>query len=281
MFTHGTISPGGVITPEAAKSKSSNRVTGKVGLDYTFDSGAMVFANYSRGYRAGSFASQFYGGNPIDFVPPEKVDAFELGTKARLLDNRVNVTAAVFLTKYKNQQLNEVIGTTGFIRSAPGSTIKGLELEVNTRLIPTLKTNFALTLLDATYDKLTLSGVVLDGNQLPNAPKVTINAGADWTVAPLGSGEIVFSPNLIYTSKQFFSPFNGRAGNTNLNTPGNVRVNATLGWESEKLAIRFWTTNLFNKKLFMYGLNLRDAFGYDYMLQAPPRSYGVTVKYNF
>ncbi|MEO7467175.1 MAG: TonB-dependent receptor, partial [Sphingobium limneticum] len=90
-----------------------------------------------------------------------------------------------------------------------------------------------------------------------------------------------FSPNLIYTSKQYFSPFNNEAGNINLHAPGNVRVNATLGWESEQLAIRLWTTNLFNKKMFMYGLNLRDAFGYDYMLHAPPRAYGITARYNF
>jgi iron complex outermembrane receptor protein len=281
VFTHGTISPTGVITPEASKSRSSSRVTGKVGVDYTFDSGTMVYANYSRGYRAGSFSSQFYAGNPIDFVPPEKVEAYEIGTKARLFDNRANLTLAGFITKYKNQQLNEVIGTTGFIRSAPGSTIKGVELEFNTRFIPTLKTNFSFTWLDATYDKLTLSGTVLDGNTLPNAPKVTINAGADWTVAQLGSGEIIFSPNLIYTSKQYFSPFNDLAGNVNLHAPSNIRANATLGWENEKLAIRLWTTNLFNKKMFMYGLNLRDAFGYDYMLHAPPRSYGITARYNF
>ncbi len=280
-FTHGSISPTGVITPEASKSRSSSRLTGKIGVDYTFDSGAMVYANYSRGYRAGSFSSQFYAGNPIDFVPPEKVEAYEIGTKARLFDNRANLTAAAFLTNYKNQQLNEVIGTTGFIRSAPGSTIKGFELEFNTRFISSLKTNFSFTWLDATYDKLTLSGTVLDGNYLPNAPKVTINAGADWTLGQLGSGSIIFSPNLIYTSKQYFSPFNDKAGNTNLHAAGNIRVNATLGWESEQLAIRLWTTNLFNKKMFMYGLNLRDAFGYDYMLHAPPRAYGITARYNF
>lgn len=281
IFTHGSISSTGVITPEAAKSHSSSRLTGKLGVDYTLDNGTMFYANFSRGYRAGTFSSQFYAGNPIDFVVPEKVDAYEVGAKAKLFDNRANITFATFLTKYKNQQLNEVIGTTGFIRTAPGSTIKGAEVELNTRFIPTFKTNLAVTYLDATYDRLTLSGVNLDGNTLPSAPKWTINAGADWTVSQLGSGEITFSPNLVYTSKQYFSPFNDKAGNTNLNAPSNVRVNATLGWENEQLAIRLWTTNLFNKKIFMYGLNLRDAFGYDYMLHAPPRSYGVTAKYKF
>ncbi|MBB5685882.1 TonB-dependent receptor [Sphingobium boeckii] len=280
-FTHGSISPAGVITPEASKRRKSSRLTGKFGLDYTFDGGAMLFANYSRGYRAGSFASQFYAGNPIDFVVPEKVDAFEVGAKTKFLDGRANLTAAAFYTKYKNQQLNEVIGTTGFIRTAPGSTIKGFELEINARLIPSLRTNVAFTYLDATYDKLTLSGVNLDGNNLPNAPKVTINAGADWTLAQLGSGEIIFSPNVVYTSKQFFSPFNDENGNFNLNAPGNFKVNATLGWEGQQLSIRAWATNLLNKKIFMYGLNLRDAFGYDYMLHSPPRTYGVTARYKF
>ncbi|MFN3817692.1 TonB-dependent receptor [Blastomonas sp.] len=280
-FTHGTISPTGVITPEAEKRRKSSRLTGKIGLDYTFDSGTLLYAHFSRGYRAGSFASQFYAGNPIDFVPPEKVDAYEAGMKSRLFGGLANLTAAVFLTKYKNQQLNEVIGTTGFIRSAPGSTIKGFEAEIDARPIPSLRTSIGFTYLDATYDRLTLSGVNLDGNTLPNAPKITLNVGADWTIGQLGSGEVVFSPNVTYTSKQFFSPFNNEAGNFNLNAPKNAIVDATLGWENDTISVRAYATNLLNKKIFMYGLNLRDAFGYDYMLHAPPRTYGVTVRYTF
>ncbi len=279
-FTHGSISPSGVITPEAARKRKSSRLTGKFGLNYTLDSGAIVFANYSRGYRAGSFSSQFFG-STIDFVSPEKVEAYELGAKGKLLDGRVNVSGAVFLTKYKNQQLNEVIGTTGYIRSVPGSEIKGAELEINTRLIPELKTNFAITYLDATYDKLTLSGVNLDGNNLPNAPKLTINAGADWTFGKIGSGDLVFSPNVVYTSKQYFSPFNNEDGNFNLVGKENAKVNATIGWEGEQLSLRAWVSNLTNVKMFMYGLNLRGSFGYDYMLHSPPRTYGMTARYKF
>lgn len=280
-FTHGSIMPDGTLVPEDQGKRKSSRVTGKAGLNYTFDSGTMVYANYSRGYRAGSFSSQFYAGNPIDFVPPEKVEAYEVGAKARLFDGLANLTTAAFLTKYRNQQLNEVIGTTGFIRSAPGSTIKGVEVEIDALPTPSLKTNLSFTYLHATYDKLTLSGVNLDGNTLPNAPSVTINFGVDWTAAELGKGNIVFSPNMVYTSKQYFSPFNDEAGNQNLNMPSHVMLSATLGWETDQFSLRVWGTNLLNKKLFMYGLNLRDAFGYDYMLQAPPRSYGITARYNF
>jgi iron complex outermembrane recepter protein len=280
-FTHGSILPGGTIVPEASKKRKSSRLTGKAGLNYTFDSGTMVYGHFSRGYRAGSFSSQFYSGNPIDFVSPEKVDAYELGFKTRLFNGLANLTGAGFVTKYKNQQLNEVIGTTGFIRSAPGSTIKGVELELAARPVPTLDAKLSFTYLDATYDKLTLSGVNLDGNTLPNAPKVTINAGFDWKVTPLGSGEIVFSPNLVYTSKQYFSPFNNEGGNQNLNMPGQVLADASLGWEGEQLSVRLWMTNITNRKYFMYGLNMRDAFGYDYMLHAPPRTYGVTTRFKF
>jgi iron complex outermembrane receptor protein len=279
-FTHGSISPDGVITPEAAKRRKSNRLTGKAGLSYKFDSGALIFANYSRGYRAGSFSSQFFA-SPIDFVSPEKVNAFEVGAKGRVLDGRLALSGAAFLTKYKNQQLNEVIGTTGYIRSVPGSEIKGVEFEANGRWSSSLKTNFAITYLDAKYEKLTLSGVVLDGNTLPNAPKLTVNAGFDWTVGKLGNGNIVFSPNVIYTSKQYFSPFNKKDGNQYLVGKENAKVNVSLGWEGEQLGVRAFVNNLTNVKMFNYGLNLRGSFGYDYMLHAPPRTYGVSAKYKF
>lgn len=279
-FTHGSISPDGVITPEAAKRRKSNRLTGKAALSYKFDSGALIFANYSRGYRAGSFSSQFFA-SPIDFVSPEKVNAFEVGAKGRVLDGRLALSGAAFLTKYKNQQLNEVIGTTGYIRSVPGSEIKGVEFEANGRWSSSLKTNFAITYLDAKYEKLTLSGVNLDGNTLPNAPKLTVNAGFDWTVGKLGNGDVVFSPNVIYTSKQYFSPFNKEDGNQFLVGKENAKVNVSLGWEGEQLGVRAWVNNLTNVKMFNYGLNLRGSFGYDYMLHAPPRTYGVSAKYKF
>ena len=141
--------------------------------------------------------------------------------------------------------------------------------------------NFAFTYLDATYDKLTLSDTVLNDNTLPNVPEVTINAGFDWTLGPLGAGSIVFSPNVTYTCKQYFSPFNNKAGNQNLHTPNVLLADASLGWESDNLDLRLWTINLTNKKYFMYGLNLRGSFGYDYMLHAPPRSYGVRARYKF
>ncbi|QPI72238.1 TonB-dependent receptor [Sphingobium sp. Cam5-1] len=281
LFTHGSIQPDGTIVPENAGKKKSSRLTGKVGLNYTFDGGAMVYGSFSRGYRAGSFSSQFYAGNPIDFVPPETVNAYEVGLKTKLFGGLANMTTAAFYTTYKNQQLNEVIGTTGYIRSAPGSTIKGMELELAGRLASTVKGNLAFTYLDAQYDKLVLSGVNLDGNKLPNAPKVTVNAGLEWTAAHLGSGDIIFSPNLIYTSKQYFTPFNDKDGNQNLHSPSHVLVNATLGWESSRFSIRLWGSNLFNRKYFMYGLNLRDAFGFDYLVHAPPRTYGITAHYNF
>jgi iron complex outermembrane recepter protein len=280
-FTHGSILPSGVIVPEATQERKSGKLTGKVGIDYTFDGGTMVYGHFSRGYRAGSFSSQFFGGNPIDFVPPEEVDAYEVGLKTKFLDGRANLTMAAFLTKYRNQQLNEVIGTTGFIRSVPGATIKGFELEINARPIPELTANLGLTYLHATYDKLTLSGVNLDGNKLPNAPDFTLNFGFDWKAAQLGSGNVIFSPNVTYTSKQFFSPFNNKDGNQNLNAPGHAIVNASLGWENDTVSVRGWVTNLTNQKYFMYGLNLRGSFGYDYMLHAPPLSYGVTARYKF
>ncbi|MDR7104123.1 TonB-dependent receptor [Croceicoccus sp. BE223] len=281
QFTHGSINPDGSINTEDQGKRKSSKVTGKVGLNYTFDSGTMIYGHASRGYRAGSFSSQFYAGNPIDFVPPEKVDAYEIGMKTKLFGGFANLTTAAFLTKYKNQQLNEVIGTTGYIRSAPGSTIKGVELELTARPVPSIEGSLGVTYLDATYDKLTLSGVNLDGNTLPNAPELTVNLGFDWTLGALGAGDIVFSPNMVYTSKQYFSPFNNEDGNQNLNMPSHVMLDANLGWESENLSLRFWGSNLLNKKIFMYGLNLRSAFGYDYMLHAPPRSYGVTARYKF
>lgn len=131
-------------------------------------------------------------------------------------------------------------------------------------------------------------GTDLSGNSLPFAPKLTAQAGFDWTMLELGGGKVTFSPNVAYSSRQFFSPFNDENAvgspqvNSELMQGANAKVNATLGWSNGSFGVRLFANNLFNRKTYAYGLDLRGAgFPYNFLIPAAPRTYGLSVRAGF
>ena len=89
-----------------------------------FTDKTLVYASYSRGAKSGGAnppgigysTTPLYPGGPALFAPtsypaqykPEKVDAFEIGTKNLLMGGRLAIDAAFFFYDYKNYQVSQV-----------------------------------------------------------------------------------------------------------------------------------------------------------------------------
>ncbi len=272
-------------------------LSGRFALNYTFDNGGILYASYSRGYRSGTFNGNAYLSNEqLDYIKPETVDAFEAGTKGRLLDGAVSYSLAAFYYKYKNQQTNEIIGPVGFLRNAGKATIYGAELELSGRIMDGLTFDGSFGLLHTRYDELVLGrdaasgqpGVDLSGNRLPFAPLATAQFGIDWTVVRIGSGDLRLLPRVSYSSRQWFSPFNDREsfpgdpiGNGRLQQGAMALVDGQLLWSNEQLTMGFWVKNLFARKYYTQGLDTRSTFGYDFLVPSDPRTYGARLRVNF
>lgn len=272
------------------RSKNFRALSGKLSLNYQFSSNVLAYVSYSRGYRAGAVnAAGYLSPDQVTFVDPEKVDAFEGGVKSDLLGNRLRINLSGFYYLYKNQQLQEIVGPLGFLRSAPRSTIYGLEAEVTARVTRDFQINGTLGLLSTEYNSLELSGLTLDGNRLPFAPKVTAGLGMDWTFARLDrGGNFVANANVSYNSQQWFSPFNGMQSfsgdsfdNRNQQQGAYALVNAKISYDSETLFASIWAKNLLHKQYSVYGIDLRSTFGYDYLAYGSPRTYGATLGFKF
>lgn len=283
--------------PLPTKHGDSSAPTGRFALNYKFDNDVIVYASYNRGYRSGTFNGSAYSNNAqLDYVKPETVNAYEVGTKGKLFGNALTYSLAAFYYDYRNQQTNEVIQFTGFLRNAGVATIYGAELELNGRLSRDLSVHGSLGLLHSRYDKLVLgrdltvglTGVDLAGNELPFAPKVTVQVGASWTLVHFDNGRIEFLPNLNYTSKQWFSPFNAQEsypgdpiGNGRLKQDGYAKIDAQLLWSNDQFTAGFYVKNLFQKHYYLYGLDLRSFFGLDFFAPADPRTFGAMFRFKF
>jgi outer membrane receptor protein involved in Fe transport len=89
-------------------------------------------------------------------------------------------------------------------------------------------------------------------------------------------------------SRQYFSPFNGinAAGtgqdNSELAQSGYSKVNASLSWTRDKVLVRAWVDNLFDREVYSYGLDLRGAgFPYNFLVPSTPRTFGISGRYSF
>ena len=134
--------PGSTTDLDATTSRhfSTNNVSGKIGLDFKTQGGTLLYASYSRGYRGGSFNGQaYFSPQELSITKPEKVTAYEVGSKASLLDRRFQISGAAFYYDYSNQQFIDVDPVTGAqpLVNLPKSRIYGGELEMpRARFIP-------------------------------------------------------------------------------------------------------------------------------------------------
>lgn len=269
---------------------TNNALTGRVALSYTLSDGTLLFASYNRGYRAGAVNGGGYTSSAgIGYIKPERVNAFEAGIKGRALDRALTYAISAFYYDYTNQQLQDTrAGPVSFLVNAPKSEVYGLELEASLKATERLRFDGSLGLLHSSYKQLTLQGTDLSGNRLPFAPNVTGQFAANWDVVDIAHGTVTFAPSVAYSSRQFFSPFDETnvAGsgqvNSELQQGANAKVNAALSWSNKHLTVRAFANNLFQRKTYGYGLDLRGAgFPYNFLVPAAPRTYGVSLRYGF
>lgn len=260
-------------------SKGANQaLTGRAALEYSLPGGGIAYASYSRGYRAGTFnGAAYFDDLQINYIEPERVNAYELGLKTRLFDGSTTLAAAAFYYDYSNQQLSEIRGAGAiFLENAGASTVQGLELEMTTRLASALTLRFSGGLLDSEYDRLTLQGINLRGNRLPFSPKLTLSAGFDWRLYEDGDWEVMLSPTVNTTSKTYFNPYNEPLQSDN----GYAVLDASLNIAKGPWALSVWGRNLTGTKYLVSGQNL-VGFGFQLLYQGAPRTFGVQLKRSF
>ena len=267
----------------------NNALTGRAALSYTFEGGTLVYASYNRGYRSGAFNGGGYTSSAgIDYVKPERVNAYEVGVKGRYF-GMLTLSAAGFYYDYSNQQVQDLrAGPVAFLVNAPKAQVYGAEAEARLRLSPAITLTAAGGYLHSKYKDLTLQGTNLDGNDLPFAPRFTAQGGVDLTLFRNGTNGLTVSPSVAYFSRQYFSPFNdiNAAGtgqrNGELKQGAFAKVNLTAALTIDRFTIKGFANNLLNRKTYAYGLDLRGAgFPYNLLTPAMPRTYGGSVRVAF
>ncbi|MBU2588780.1 MAG: TonB-dependent receptor [Alphaproteobacteria bacterium] len=246
-----------------------------------------LYFTYSQGFKGGGFdprgqstaCRNSAGGacteqEVFDFMgfDPEKVDSFELGWKASLFDNRVNISIAGFLGQYDNVQIPGSVGFDsdndgtndsfiGITSNAASADVNGLEFEGNALIGrdfvgegSRFSINWSLGYLDAKFNTfIDAFGVdVADQRVFQNTPDVTAHMGFNMGV-PVASGmvDLIGLASLRSDASQF------EVANPFLDQDGFVLVDASVVYTADSglFSIGVHGKNLFDKEYIVSGYN--------------------------
>ncbi len=307
-FTNGRCSIGGTVGVDVANcsrkvSASFKNPTWTVGLDWQVDPDTLVYAVTRRGFGAGGFNGTVIEPSRLTFKP-ETVTDIELGLKRdwNLEFAQLRTNVALYRNKYSNIQRSQTIFEnnrfSAITVNAAKATLFGEELEAQLAFDGGVTLRLAGAHLKATYDSFPYSfrnaaGVLvpvdLKGNTVAQAPKWTINAGADYRHDFEGYGTFNASTDYTYTSSINYSDFNSN-DNTLSNNLDKSSIQKGYGiWSARigldkirggNVSVDAWVRNL-TKKLYFIGLANTGPFGISSGLPGAPRTFGVTVRSKF
>jgi len=264
--------------PSSTLTYKTDNLSGKIGLDYKLPGGNLLYASYSRGYRAPSFNAQaFFDPSELSVAKAEKVNAYEIGAKTQFAGRAVTLNLAAFYYDYRNQQFINLDPDTAAqtLLNIPKSRIYGGEAELSARLTGMLAVRAGIGLLSSKIEKGEVSGVDVAGNKLSNAPGFTFNGGIDLTAFDSEAGKLSFHPEVNYVSSQYFEVINV----PELRQKGYAMLGGHVDYESAdgRWSVSLWGKNLTDKFYFTSRIDLMSGFGYYYNHRGNPRTYGITV----
>ena len=236
--------PGGVLgsgitfTPDGfahrAYDANFDAWTGTAGLQWDPDRDTMMYARYSRGYKAGGFnvgISTTLGSSP--YTGPEHANNYEIGLKKDLFNHTLQTNLAIFYLDYQNFQApvtipavsGGVAQSQGVFLNVPKAVSYGVELESIWSPIDHLQISLTYAYDDAHIKEL--RNVVDPADPTGIAPgakpigALTTCAAAPTQVCDIYTGNVVRGQDL--------------SGNQlPQSTKNKVAVNATYTWVFEK-----------------------------------------------
>lgn len=233
----------------ATASDSWSEFTPKIALDYRLNPNWLLYASLSQGFKSGGFVglAASRAAAEISFAP-ETADNFELGFKANLVGNRLQINTNLFMIDFTDLQLRRRIllvpddPTSAIVTTsnAAEAEISGVEMELRAILVEDLSLSLALSTLDSEVVRTEDPVNVTAGRALPRAPESKINLGLEYLIR-LAPGELELGLSLLNNGEMYYDINELAAGLE----PAYSLINARATWVSNNN----WSASLWLKNL--------------------------------
>ena len=286
--TTGLLATSGNATPLLNTFQTTNHGTNpKVTLSYEQNHDLTVYATIARGFRPGGINQQIP--NPpctltTETYGPDSIWNYEVGEKAKLLENRLIVNADFYYIRWSQvqQTVNQPCGYP-LTENAGTAESYGPELEITASLTPELLFTLSGTYTHATLTSVNASLQAADsafqpGLPLLNVPKYTQTASLTYTKPVADQWKFMARVNNSYVGHETDIDF------TYGTLPSYDLVGLRLGLIGEKFSGFFFVDNLTDTRAQL-GIN---TTGFAYTIASlirvatnQPRTVGVDLKYAF
>jgi iron complex outermembrane recepter protein len=268
---------------------SSDAVTGDITLQYRPSREVNLFAKFARGYYGAGLNLNV---DPsLRLIRPEKLNAFEVGAKLALLDNRLNLNLGAFYYDYNDIRVSTItiIGNNTAVsatQNAGKARPWGFDMDASLRATDflTLRAGFSYTRSRysgalTVSDPLDGSTVTENDARFPGTPEFTANAGAQVDVPVTDKLRMVFNTDWSYRSDSSF--FVTQQNNALFRQGAYWLGNADIALLSsdDRFSIGMFVKNLADVRYRNFAFpaffgQVQTAFG-------DPRTYGVRLSTRF
>ena len=248
----------------------------KLALNYKLTQGQHIGFTYAEGYRPGGVDLDIFGGSGVTEYDSEYTNNYELSYKAFLLDNRLTVNANAFYVDWKDMQTSGSAQIRSGTFNAGEATVYGMELELKYQPTDNLDGYFNLGYSKTEFDNFVTAGGGNDftGNRFSNSPRFTAALGGYYDMESWRFGIESSYRDSYYDDI------------TNTYEVGSLTlVNASVSYRLDKVQIRVYADNLFDKiQLSRNTFSITDPGATEPQitgLLSEERTVGVRVSYQF
>ncbi|HZX22921.1 MAG TPA: TonB-dependent receptor [Woeseiaceae bacterium] len=252
----------------------------RLGLNYHASDDVLAYASVARGFKSGGF---FGGGfvtsdaalEPFD---SETLTAWEVGFKSQMLGDTLRLNGAAFYYDYEDVQTFTQVPAGGLtvlkLSNVDEAEILGAEFDLLWRPIDGLDLQLAAGWLDTELGSFAApgGGQLPAGNELPNAPELSVNAFAryEWPIGDLGFLSV--QADYSYTDETFKEAVNRPLLAADDFSVWGARI--ALRDVDDRWEVAFWGKNLGDKEYLLHAFD--NGIGNGGRTYGAPRTWGVT-----
>ena len=265
-----------------------NNVSWRVGLNWTFPTGSLLYANVSRGYKQGAFPT-ISASVASQFTPAgqESLLAYEMGLKTPLFNRKVQLNAAAFYYDYSDKQilgrvLDPVLHSLQRLVNIPQSHIVGGEVEVTARPINGLTLSAAMTYVKSridgsfvNYDNFAVQRQFA-GEAFPFTPEFSGNADAQYEV-PIGHDRKAFIGSSLSWNGPTYAAL-GDLPEQYIKAYALLDLRMGIAAQDDRWRLTLWGKNVTDTYYYTNAYRYIDYFS---RLTGQPATYGATFSFRY